>query len=290
MFEGFHMGVSQIIYMNVVADAGSVGSGIVGSENMQFRGETGGGAQGQRDEMSFGIVQLTDFTALVCARSVEITQAGVTELVGAVVTLERVLKKQFRHSVGIYGLSRNILFDGNFRGLAIDCAGRGENDLLYARGDCGIEQGESAFNIVVKILLGVRHRFADIRVRCKVHDCVSPRERGCKSIRIQNVALDQLKTGRQGFIAGAKIVEDDDIVPGALKRPRRMTADVSRTTNDQDDHFASFPMFQVPGQAWGVEGSNTLYRVGGQRSGSGIRAVPSRQCTLRLFMIKPDLS
>src|ERR1051326_3713816 len=133
------MSVSQIIYMNVVADAGSVRSGIVRSKNLQFGAEPGGGAQGQRDEMSFGIVQLTDFAALVCARSVEITQAGVTELVGAVVTLERLLKEQFRHSVGIHGLSRNVLFDGNFRGLAIDCTGGGENNLLYAHFECGIE-------------------------------------------------------------------------------------------------------------------------------------------------------
>src|SRR5579864_4003974 len=91
MLEGFHMRVGQIIYMNVVADAGSIGSGIVRSENLQFRPEAGRGTQSQRDEVSFRIVQLTDFTALICAGSVEITQAGEAESVSAVVTFERLL-------------------------------------------------------------------------------------------------------------------------------------------------------------------------------------------------------
>src|SRR5579864_2717273 len=133
------MGVGQIIYMNVVADAGSVGSGIVRSKDLQFRSETGSSAQGQRDEMSFRIVQLADFTALVCARSVEITQAGETESIGAVVTFECLLEEQFGDSVRIHRLARNVFFDGNFRGLAIDGAGGGENDVLYAHVECGIE-------------------------------------------------------------------------------------------------------------------------------------------------------
>ena len=91
----------------------------------------------------------------------------------------------------------------------------------------------------MKIFFGIRHRLADIGVRREVHDGIGSRQHSRQRGGIQHVALDQFKARRQRFIAGAKIVENDDFMPGALQRPGRVTADVSRTTDDQNDHVNS---------------------------------------------------
>src|SRR5579859_5540217 len=93
-----------------------------------------------------------------------------------------------------------------------------------------------------------------------MHDCIRAGECWSKRLRIENVALDQFEPRRQEFIAGAEIVENDDLVPGALQGTSRMTADISRTANDQNDQVASFRCSHAR-LGLGVEGSTTLYRT-----------------------------
>ena len=79
--------------MDVVADAGSVGSFVVGTENRDEFALALRDLQDQRDQMRFRMMRF----ALVggCACCVEITQAGVTQSVNLVKPREHLLDDEF---------------------------------------------------------------------------------------------------------------------------------------------------------------------------------------------------
>ena len=93
MVESFDVRGGKIVDVDVVADAGAVGRGIVGAEDVQLWALARCGAEGERDQMCFGIVEFADFSAFVGTGGVEITQGGEAEAVGAVVGFEGLLEE-----------------------------------------------------------------------------------------------------------------------------------------------------------------------------------------------------
>src|SRR5207248_3941551 len=71
-FDGQAMRLSQIIHMNIVANAGAVGSGIVVSENHQFFSLAEGNLEREGNEMIFRIVILAELTIRRCAGGVKV--------------------------------------------------------------------------------------------------------------------------------------------------------------------------------------------------------------------------
>ena len=71
---------------------------------------------------------------------------------------------------------------------------------------------------------------------------IAPPQHARQCGRIQHIALDQFESRSQTFKASAEIVENNNFMPGAFQRPSRMTADISGTTNHQNDHVISFPL------------------------------------------------
>ena len=53
------MGNGEVVNVDEVADAGAIGSGIVGAENADGRYGAEGGAENVGEEMRFGLVALT---------------------------------------------------------------------------------------------------------------------------------------------------------------------------------------------------------------------------------------
>src|SRR3954447_24842286 len=191
--------------------------------------------------MSLGIVQFADFPAVIRPGGVEIPQARKPKFVGTVVGLERLFKEQLGDTIRIHRLPESVLFDGNLGGFAINSAGGRENDLFDAGVQGSIQQRETAFHIVVKILSGIRDGLADIGASGKMHDGVGTRQHFGKGTGIEHITLHEFETGGERIIACAEIVEDDDIVAGAPESPGGMTADVSGTTDYENGHGTSFP-------------------------------------------------
>ncbi len=121
---------------------------------MQLRTKPRSGAQRQRNQVRFRFVQFADLSAIVRARRVEIAQAGKAETIGAVIGLERLLKKQLRHAVRVHRLARRVFLDRNFGGLAVYRARRGKYDPLHSRIQRCIQQRETTLDIVMKIFFG----------------------------------------------------------------------------------------------------------------------------------------
>src|SRR5579862_77010 len=186
--------------------------------------------------MRLGIVQLTNFTALIGARRIEISQADITKCIGASVGLKRLFKKQFRYTIRVHRLAGNVFCDRNLRRFAINRTGGRENDLLDVGFQRRIQQREAAFYVVAEILLRIGYRFSDVGVSREVHDRLDPSQSGVQGLGIENIALDELEARRQMFVTRAEIIEDDNFVPGAPQRSRRMASDVSSTANDENNH------------------------------------------------------
>lgn len=49
---------------------------------------------------------------------------------------------------------------------------------------------------------------------------------------IEHIAFYQFKSISEEFVARGEVIENDDLMTGAAKRSRSVTADVSRTTDD----------------------------------------------------------
>src|SRR5271170_2969189 len=117
--------------MNIVSNAGAVGCGIVGAEELQFRSGAGCRAESERDEMALRLVQFADFSAFVRSGRIEVAQAGEPKPVGAIVSFQGMLEKKLRNAVGIHRLPGRVLGDRNAGWFPIDRASGGEDDRLH---------------------------------------------------------------------------------------------------------------------------------------------------------------
>ena len=62
---------------------------------------------------------------------------------------------------------------------------------------------------------------------------------------VEDVAFYEFESVGEEFVTGREIVEDDDLVAGAAESSRGMTADVSRTADDENDHVVSFLLREI---------------------------------------------
>ncbi len=119
------MGVGDVEDVNVIADAGAIGRGIVRAENFELRNEPEGGIQNFRNEMGFDAVAFTTFGR--GTGSIEIAEGGVVETgVGAVIG-EDFFEAEFGFAVGIDGIFGMIFGDGNGVRFAVGGGGGGED-------------------------------------------------------------------------------------------------------------------------------------------------------------------
>src|SRR3989442_1144173 len=123
MLKSADVRVGQVIDMDVVAHAGAVWSGVVRAEDLQF-GSVASGGERKRNQVGLGIMQLADFTALICASGVEVAQTGRAQAVSSIVGFERILTEKFGSTIWIDRLARVVLRDRNLGRLAINGARR----------------------------------------------------------------------------------------------------------------------------------------------------------------------
>src|SRR5579871_3138223 len=239
MLQRLHMRAGKIVDMNVVANARTVRRGVICPENLQGRTSSGRSAKRQRNQVRLRIVKLSDFAALVCSGGVEVTQGDITEVIRPVVCLERLLEKQFRHTIRVDRLPRDVLLDRNFRDFSVNRASGRENNLLHSRLESGVEQGKPAFYVIAEILSRIRDRFPNVRVSREVHDGIDLLQCPPQLKSIENISSNQLESRSQQLVARTKIVENDDVVSRSLQSSRGMTSYVSSAADDQNNQSSS---------------------------------------------------
>src|SRR5438270_3990437 len=94
----------KIVDMNVVANAGAVGSWIVTAKNIQRWSGACSSTKRQRNKMRFRVVRLADSACLVRSCCVEVTKTGITQVVGPIVSFERVLAEKLRRAIRVHRL------------------------------------------------------------------------------------------------------------------------------------------------------------------------------------------
>src|SRR5947208_15675043 len=123
------MGLAKVVHVDVVTNAGSVGSGVVIAENFHGGAPTLHSFENQRNEMRLGFVQFADRTALIRSGSVEVAKADVFQAISATIGLEGQFEGELGCAVGIHRLTRSLFRDWHPDRIPIYCARRRKNTL-----------------------------------------------------------------------------------------------------------------------------------------------------------------
>ncbi len=87
------MRLGEIIYMNVITNAGAVRGPIIGTEDLHCRTFAACCLQRQWDQVSFRLVPFPDFTAFIRAGGIEVTHPRGAQRVSIVISFQRLFKK-----------------------------------------------------------------------------------------------------------------------------------------------------------------------------------------------------
>src|SRR5258707_9559299 len=112
------MGFGQVVHVDVVANAGAIGRGVVGTENFQSFARAADGFKSSGNQMSFGLVEFPDSSSFIGSGGVEVAETYIAESVGSGVGLKRVLECQFCGSIGIHWITCGVFGDRNFVGYS----------------------------------------------------------------------------------------------------------------------------------------------------------------------------
>ena len=163
------MGRRQIVDVDVIANAGAVGRGIVVAENRDVFALPERHLQHDRNQVRLGRVVLAHVALRARAGGVEVTQRRVAQAVGRGVIGQRLLDDQLGEAVRIDRPLRLFLGDRHSLRRAVGGRGAGKDDLLDVRGPHGFQQPQAADDVVLIILGRIVDRFADQRERREVH-------------------------------------------------------------------------------------------------------------------------
>ncbi len=134
------MRIDEIADMDVIANARSIPRGKVRAEYVEHRDSSQSSLTSPLDEMRRALGRLAGAAQDVAAGDVEITERNVAEIMGA----RRVLQHPFRHQLGasvrVDRRCARIFADGIGFGHAVDGGGGGEDEMLHALGDAGLDQ------------------------------------------------------------------------------------------------------------------------------------------------------
>ena len=158
--QRLQVGVGQIQHVDVVADAGAVGGGVVGAEHLDRRCPPGRRLHHQRDQVRGVARVLADAPVQHRAGGVEVAQGHPLQPERLVEPGQHALDLQLALAVGVLGAQRRRLHHRQHLGVAVDRRRRGEHELLHPLLAHGLEQLQRAEHVVVEVLARVAHRFA----------------------------------------------------------------------------------------------------------------------------------
>ena len=160
----------------------------------------------------------------MCPYRVEVAQDGhLPARVRHLQVAQDVLAHEFGPAIGVGHLQAAALGDGHLFGVAIHGGGRAEDDVAHARPVHGLQQGQGAAHIVVKVTHRLRHRLAHSLEARKVDHAID-RLLGKESVEhcaIAHIGLYKSEVGIGQFLdafqhsnaAVAQVVHDQHLVP-----------------------------------------------------------------------------
>src|SRR5690606_8669868 len=192
--QGEQVGLGQVGDVDVVADAGAVGGGVVVAVDGDGRAAALGDLEDEGDEVGLGLVRCA--VGAVGAGDVEVAQGGRAQAVGGGLAGDHVVDGQLGGAVGVGGAGGRRLGDGDLVGFAVGGGRGGEDEAAHACLAQGAEQGHGAADVVVPVLLGPGDRLADLGERGEVQDGVVG---GVEPLGgVADVALDEPGPGGDG--------------------------------------------------------------------------------------------
>src|SRR5215469_11995717 len=148
-FKGKQVGGGEVVYVNVVANAGSIFGGIVSTEDGDELALPKRHLQHERNEMALTAMR---FAAVGSgSRGVEVTQAGIAKSVGALEPGEHLFNEELGFAVGIGG-GKLVVF-GNRNGLRLSVNGGsgGENEAQNVVAEHHAQKREGTRGVVVEV-------------------------------------------------------------------------------------------------------------------------------------------
>ncbi len=191
--HGTKVRVGEVIDVDVVANAGSIGCVVVGSKDGEGWAQTLDGLQDNGDEVGFGAVVFTNRAIIGGTRCVEVAQEDTLKTIGAVAVLADAFQHELGAAVGVDGVLLLRLGDGDLGGHAIGRAGGGEDKLFRSGQHHGTKQGQWAGDVVFVILERVNNRFSHFDVGGKVNNRIklAIQQEGVDDSWVTQVALDK---------------------------------------------------------------------------------------------------
>ena len=188
----------QVADVDVVADAGAIGGGVVIAEDLDAFALAQGHLQRQRDEMRLGMMILAALGR--GASGVEVAQRGIAQAVHAVEPVEQALQDVLRFAVGAARHDAFCLRDGDALRVVEEIGRRGEDEPLRAVSHGVLQQIQTVGDVIPQIFEGQRHGFADEGVGGEMHDGLGPLslEQGLDGVEVGQIALDKDGLGGNG--------------------------------------------------------------------------------------------
>src|SRR5207302_466373 len=235
--ESADMGIGNIEHVDVIADAGSVGSGIIRAEDIDMGQATSGGIENSGNEMCFHAMI---FAALPgSSGGVEIAEAHVFEPGVELVIGKNLFENELGFSVWIDGRLRMVFRDGNNFGFAVGGGSGRENEFFHAVAGDGIEKIHAGGDVRGVEDAGLAHGFGDEGLGGKVHDGVNfvLREDGFKLSAIGEINLAKDRARRHGSpMTFEQAIQRDDGHAARRQDFRTDTADVTRCASNKNTH------------------------------------------------------
>ncbi|CAB4883379.1 unannotated protein [freshwater metagenome] len=196
------------------------------------------------DQVGFGLVVLTTRTA--GSSDIEVPQRDCPKPVGCGFSGDHSVNSKFALAVRVDRTRWAVLCDWHNLRLSITSAGGGEDEALDPIGPHRIEQIEGASDVVAPVELWLGDRLANKCEGRAVKYSVKPTRQSCgQTLQVEQVALDQLSSGRDGSpVPARKVVQHNNIVASGHQGPCAHGADITRTTCNEKTH---------PGEAYSAD-------------------------------------
>ena len=234
------MRLREVEDMNVVTDAGAVRRIVVVSEEHGFFALALSDLKQNRDQVRFGVVVLA--VLFRRAGGVEVAESGIFEPVNSAVPVQDLLKAELGFAVGVDGQLGSVFPDRNLLGLAEGGGGAGENKCFDSAFNSGIREVDRVREVVVEVLAGVLHGFADKRECGEVHDgvVVSFLDDLLEIFAVGEICLDEFRTGINRLdMSGDQIVENCDFITSVEEIFGAGASDVSCSSGNKNAHVSA---------------------------------------------------
>ena len=235
--EGRDVRFRQIQDVDVVADAGAVGSVVVSAEDLGALASLNA-VQHHRDQIHDGVVGQVGPPG---TRNVEVAQADPLQVPGALAVSHQPFADQLRLAVGVDGVTGHILGDHRQLGSSVHC-GRGREDHLVDPGVLHRQEdvGHSA-NVLLVVPGGAFDGLADLLACGEVDDgrdvLVHHEGRQRRPGFVQrHVKLHELGVADARCLTTRQVVDDNDAIPALTQEADNMRADVAGAATNENAH------------------------------------------------------